>query len=91
MQNRQTSEEMAIALSQDRKALRAYMMEMKSCLKAEYRAQFKRPRFDFKQKRLIGDGFYLQWTTRPEPDEPESYENQQTNRGSVQLYVGERS
>ena len=48
-------------------------------------------RFDFEKKRLYSiDGIiYLQWRVRPEPDEPISYYNQQTNRGSVSLELTE--
>jgi hypothetical protein len=50
------------------------------------RKQFGKSNFDFANKRLVGEnGLHLQWQTRQYPDQPESYENQQTNRGFVIL------
>ena len=46
---------------------------------------FSNSTFDFENKRLVSDSgrFALQWRIRLHPDQPESYENQQTNCGTV--------
>lgn len=82
------TEQLAIALSNDRKRLLERLREAKTCLNSRYDKFFQRKhqRFDFERKRLVGhSGFYLQWTTRLQPEQPESYENQQTSVGCVQL------
>lgn len=53
----------------------------------DVRKQFGKVKFDFKNKRLVSwDGsIALQWQLRQNPEEPISYENQQTSLGSVHL------
>ena len=61
-----------------------------SVLRDRYQAEFKpqsKQSFDFIAKRLYGgNGFYLQWQTRDDPQAPESYDNQQTTVGCCTLY-----
>jgi hypothetical protein len=89
-----TNEELALALANDRKQLKARFRETVSVLRTDRYAKFfqgKDQRFDFDAKRLYGaSGFYLQWQLRPFPDRPESYENQQTSVGTVELaHIGQ--
>ena len=82
-----TNEQIALQRASNRKWLLSRLMSAKSVLKSQYRIQFKSPKFDFDTKRLYGDnGYYLQWKLRDEPNEPQSYTNQQTSMGTVQLY-----
>lgn len=82
------SETLAIALSNDSDKLLARLRETVRVLNDRYVTQFRRKdqRYSFAEKRLYGiNGFYLQWRLRDRPDEPETYENQQTSVGSVYL------
>jgi hypothetical protein len=84
-----TNEQLALALGGDKVALRRRLYEARALLSKWALAYFS-PRevcaFDFEKKRLVGlDGYYLQWQIRRNPDEPDSYENQQTSVGSVSL------
>lgn len=81
-----TNEQKALAVGNDRKELRKRLNAAKACLKAVHKKYFKTVIFDFENKRLIGNGHYLQWQLRNQPDLPESYDNQQTNCGTVCLY-----
>lgn len=82
----QEKEAKALAIANSRKALRSRLMEAKAVLIDEIRKGFGKGRFDFEQRQLVGDnGYILQWKLRNYPDRPESYENQQTNRGIVVL------
>ncbi len=75
-------EQRALAIANNRTALRKRLNEARSVLTNP--RQFGRGKFDFEKKRLIGDnGLALQWLLRPEPDQPPSYRNQQTNQGTV--------
>jgi hypothetical protein len=82
-------EEKARAVGNDRKALRHRLNVSKSCLVSHFRACFQNPEFDFERKRLVSDDgtMALQWSTRPHPDEPADYHNQQTSIGTVRLVV----
>lgn len=89
-----TNEQLALELANDRKRLRARLNETVGVLRKDRYAKFFQrdcQRFDFEAKRLYGyGGFYLQWTLRLQPDQPESYENQQTSVGTVTLeHVGQ--
>lgn len=78
------NERAALALASDPAALRRRLQEARSVMTD--RKRFGKGRFDFAGRRLIGDNsLALQWLTRLEPDQPESYRNQQTNRGCVIL------
>lgn len=76
-------EQQALAIADDRVKLRARLNRTKSCLVSELRAKFMNSKFDFANKRLVGDGFVLQWLLRKYPTQPTSYENQQTSVGHV--------
>jgi len=78
-----TNEEKAIATGQSKAKLRKRLMETKSVLNKEARRLFKNAKFDFENKRLVGEGYSLQWRVREDPNKPESYYNQQTSVGTV--------
>jgi hypothetical protein len=80
-----TNEEQAIALGNNRKKLRARLMGAKSVLDRGMALLFSDNTYDFGNKRLVSDSgrFSLQWRIRLHPDQPESYDNQQTNSGTV--------
>lgn len=80
-----TNEEKAIALGNNRTKLRARLMGAKAVLDRGMALLFSNNTFDFENKRLVSDSgrFSLQWRTRLRPHEPESYDNQQTNCGTV--------
>jgi hypothetical protein len=62
-------------------------MQARAVLRSEYRKYFTTPVLDYKKKQLVGtDGYVLQWLTRERPDQPESYENQQTSVGTVMVF-----
>jgi hypothetical protein len=65
--------------------LQKRLNEARSVLTREAKGLFTPGTFDFASKSLISnDGKYkLQWELRRHPELPESYENQQTNRGDV--------
>ena len=77
------SERAALKLAADKTALRKRLQEARSCLIPELCKLFGKGRFDFARRRLVGNGLILQWRTRLYPDQPESYENQQTTCGCV--------
>ena len=80
-----TNEGKAIALGNSRTKLRARWMNTKATLDRGLALLFSENTFDFENKRLVSDSgrFSLQWRVRLHPDQPESYENQQTNCGTV--------
>ena len=80
-----TNEEKSIALGNRRTKLRARLMDTKAVLDRGMALLFSNNTFDFDNKRLVSDSgrFSLQWRIRLHPDQPESYENQQTNCGTV--------
>lgn len=82
-----TLEEQAIAVGNDRKALRARLNSTKSVLVTDLRKLFKESTFDFDNKRLVsGNGqIILQWKVRADPGSPISYHNQQTSQGTVEV------
>ena len=82
-----TAEDRARQLGDNPKQLLQRLKDAKKLLTNFYLAQFgPGGKFDFENKRLIGNnGLYLQWQLRTWPNKPESYENQQTNRGNVAL------
>jgi len=74
----------ALKLATDRKRLEKRLRAVCSVLELATRRDFGRGRFDFEGRRLIGDnGMILQWQTRDKPDEPVTYRNQQTTKGTV--------
>ena len=80
-----TNGEKAIALGNSRKRLRARLVDAKAMLDRGMALLFSSNTFDFENKRLVSDSgrFSLQWRIRLHPDQPENYENQQTNCGTV--------
>ena len=78
-------ESAAIAVSNDKKRLFKYLMEARYDLIKSLRLKFNNARYDFNNKRLIGDGYILQWQLRSDPTQPESYRNQQTSKGNIVL------
>ena len=78
-------EQKAKSIGNSKRELLAELLSQRSLLVRDYWPRFKAYRFDFDRQRLIGDGFALQWKTRKQPDQPESYSNQQTSRGVVTL------
>lgn len=77
-------------LSEDPKEREAGMLarlrEARYCLVSELRSGFGKGEFNPVSQTLVGDnGVILQWRSRPKPHLPESYENQQTNLGSVRV------
>lgn len=75
----------AYRLGTDRKRLEYRLREARNCLVPELRAKFGRGRFNFREKRLESDcgKFAIVWRLRAKPDEPVSYENQQTSAGFI--------
>ena len=79
-----TLEQVAITVGENRKQLRQRLMEARAVLVREIREGFGKGKFDFERKQLVGEnGCVLQWLVREYPDQPVSYQNQQTSRGSV--------
>jgi hypothetical protein len=80
-----TNEQKALALGNNRTRLRGRLMNAKAVLDRGMALLFSDNTFDFENKRLVSDSgrFALQWRIRLHPDQPESYENQQTNCGTV--------
>jgi hypothetical protein len=77
-------EQAALAIGNNRQALRKRLQEARSCLTSEVSRLFGKGQFDFANRRLIGaNGLTLQWLVRRHPDQPTSYHNQQTNCGIV--------
>ena len=80
-----TNEQKALAISNNRTRLRSRLLGAKAVLDRGIALLFSKNTLDFENKRLISDSgrFALQWRIRLHPDQPESYENQQTNCGTV--------
>lgn len=73
-------------LAEDPKWLLSRLKEARNCLVNDLRAKAEFWRFDHEKRRLVclvPPYNWLQWKCRPKPDEPESYENQQTSVGTV--------
>jgi len=80
-------EKMANEVGNDKARLKKRLLDAKSCLLDTYRKEFKKYKYDFNKKRLIGsNGYFLQWQVREYPNNPESYYNQQTSVGVVLLF-----
>lgn len=77
----------ALFVASNRALLRKRLNDAKACLLPQYGSLFTGAKFDFAGKRLIcANGKYaLQWLTRERPDQPEDYDNQQTNIGTCVL------
>jgi hypothetical protein len=86
MDNNETK---AREIGNDPAALRHRLNVSKSCLVSDLRKQFGTGKFEFERKRLVSDDgeLALQWSTRPRPDEPADYHNQQTSIGTVRCIM----
>lgn len=80
-----TNEDLATVVGSSRLQLRKRLLEAKAVTFGGVRRFLIDAKFDFENKRLVGQGYALQWSLRKHPDQPESYENPQTNRGHVTL------
>lgn len=82
-----TLERQARTVGGNSKLLRYRLNSAKTVLHDEIRAYFKPGRYDFVTKRLVSESgqYALVWSVRDQPKSPISYENQQTNLGSVKL------
>jgi hypothetical protein len=85
----QSNEQLAAAVGASKSLLRKRLNDAKSVLKTFLAREFSKPTFDFANKRLLSNDkkLALVWQIRTRPDQPESYENQQTNRGTVSLFI----
>ena len=84
-----TNEEQARAVGASQSLLRKRLGEARSVLCRETAKLFHPGRFDFEGQCLHSNNGKrrLQWRVRADLNLPESYENQQTNRGTVTLEV----
>lgn len=79
-----TLEQVAESVGENRKQLRNRLVEARAVLAREIREGFGKGKFDFERRQLVGEnGYVLQWLVREYPDQPISYQNQQTSRGVV--------
>lgn len=86
------NEDLAREVGNNRKRLLQRLNEAKSCLVKPYLKGFGKGVFDFDAKTLTGDnGVVLLWKLRENPESPESYQNQQTSRGHVQVLIRKRA
>jgi len=81
----QEKERLALECVSTPAKLRKRLNEARSRLADWIRPRFRNATLDVANKRLLSeDGkVALQWQLRRKPEEPESYENQQTNTGMV--------
>jgi len=79
--------EQALRIKNDKTLLTKRLREAKGVLKDIYKKRFSKNKIDFENACMISDdgALKLQWILRSKPDKPESYNNQQTNRGLVVL------
>lgn len=83
-----SSEEQALLVRKDRKLLRKRFEWTISVMSREMKKIFPKKRliFDFEAGRMYGRcGAYLEWMTRPKPNEEPGYDNQQTSQGHVEI------
>lgn len=79
-----TNEDLALTLATNRKHLKQRLHEAKAVLPSSIGKTFGKGTFDFEKKQLIGEnGYILQWRVRLHPELYDSYQNQQTSRGTV--------
>jgi hypothetical protein len=81
------NEMQATVVGSTRKLLKQRLNECRMVLRKDLKAKFVKPTFDFDKKTLTSDDgtVVLQWAMRQHPDQPESYHNQQTSRGTVKV------
>ena len=76
----------ALILATSREKLEKRLREARACLVKDLKQRFGRGRFDFANRRLVGDNkLVLQWQTRPAPEKTVAYLNQQTTTGYVNI------
>lgn len=77
----------SLDLAASKKRLKQRLNEAIPLLDRKLRAYFTAPTFDFENRCLVSDcgNWKLQWKLRNNPNLPESYTNQQTNRGVVEF------
>lgn len=78
-------EAQAMEVGNNRAKLKRQLMDARSSLKSSYKAMFKNPVVDFRNKRILSDDgtLAIQWVVRRHPNRPPSYNNQQTSVGAV--------
>jgi len=76
------AEKQAIALGNDKKALRKRLNEGARILTGKSPSKWV---MDFDKKTLSGDGYTVQWVVRQDIGKPISYHNQQTTVGNCFL------
>jgi hypothetical protein len=81
---RNLCEEMAITFGSRSATVRKALSQARACLANDLQKGFGKGRYDKEAKTLRGmNGVVLQWQVRLHPDQPISYENQQTSVGVV--------
>ncbi len=84
----QTNEDKARTVGNDPNQLRVQLLTARSLLEKRIKqGNWKSFEIDFSNKRIVSDDgrYALQWKLRHNPDEPESYDNQQTSVGCVEV------
>lgn len=80
----------ALEIRRNRAGLKRRLRLARWCLQPELRKGFGQGTFDFQAGTLTGDsGLTLCWKLRRNPEEPESYQNQQTTIGIVECWKGQ--
>jgi len=77
------AEALARALGDDAPALRRRLAQAASDLRHDLRERMRRPTLDPDARTLTGRGLRLRWQLRRWPEQPESYQNQQTSVGYI--------
>lgn len=78
------NEQKAITIGENPRLVREQLFQAKSVLSNHLHKGFGMGVFDSENKTLTGiNRVVLQWRVRQYPDQPESYDNQQTNIGVV--------
>ncbi len=75
-------------LASDPGRLKKRLNDARVVLRRDFKKLFRPGRFVEAEKALYSENgeYKLQWQLREFPEQPESYENQQTSRGTVLLY-----
>lgn len=84
----QSNEDKAIDVGNDPNQLRVQLLTARSLLEKRVKqTNWKSYEIDYVNKRIVSDDgrYALQWKLRPNPDEPISYNNQQTSVGCVEV------
>lgn len=85
MNHLQVKEQKALAIGNSKTKLLKRLKESLSVMNPGGQKIFKGYTYDFAGKRLISPckKYALQWQLRDDPDQPESYHNQQTSVGTT--------